>query len=321
MDMEKKSFKTFGLIGLAGYIAPRHMKAIKAIGGELKVALDPKDTVGVVDGYFPDTEFFNEFENFDRYLALLRSKGDAVDCISICSPNYLHGAHCRYALRVGAHAICEKPLVIDPKDISDLSDLELSTGKKIFAILQLRLHPAILALRSNITAWPQRDFDVELTYVVPRGRWYRSSWKDDDTKSGGLVANIGIHFFDALSYLFGAASMSIAHLRDRERASGTLICGRARISWFLSIDRNDLPSDLPRGPSGYRSIIINGTAVDLSDGFADLHTRSYEHIVSDGGFRPETARPAIEMVANFYTLPLKVDSSGCHPFAKRHIRR
>src|SRR5262245_44881078 len=258
---------SFALIGAGGYIAPRHMKAIKAVGGDLKVALDPNDSVGIIDSFFPDANFFVEFERFVRHIDKMRRRGEKIDYISICSPNYLHDAHCRFALRCDTDAICEKPLVLNPWNIDALAEIEQETGRKVSTILQLRLHPAIQALKSKIDASPKNAFSVDLTYITSRGRWYHASWKGDDAKAGGVATNIGVHFFDMLSYVFGPTSMNVVHLRDRDRAAGFLVCGRATIRWFLSVDRNDLPEavsfefaerHLDRNKTSYLSMTIDG---------------------------------------------------------------
>ena len=236
---------SFALIGAAGYVAPRHMKAIKAVGGDLKVAFDPSDSVGVIDSHFPDAHFFTEFERFDRHIDKMSRRGEKIDYISICSPNYLHDAHCRFAMRSNADAICEKPLVLNPWNIDGLQEIEEHTGRKVSTILQLRLHPAIKALKEKVVADQRNEFSIDLTYITSRGRWYHSSWKGDEAKSGGVATNIGIHFFDMLSYIFGPPTVNVAHLRDASRAAGYLMCGRASIRWFLSVDRNDLPPALP----------------------------------------------------------------------------
>ena len=289
---------SFALVGAAGYVAPRHMKAIRAIGGELKVALDPNDSVGILDSYFPEAQFFREFERFDRHVDKLRRRGEALDFVSICSPNYLHDAHCRFALRAGAHAICEKPLVLNPWNVDALADIERETGRRISTILQLRLHPAIQALRAKIAASAQREYEVELTYVTARGRWYHASWKGEDAKSGGVATNIGVHFFDVLAYLFGPVTENVVHLRSPSRCAGFLVCGRARIRWFLSVDRADLPRQAD-GQTTYRSITIDGEEIEFSTGFADLHTRSYEEIVAGRGFGLDEARASVEIVSAF----------------------
>lgn len=308
---------TFALVGAAGYVAPRHMRAIQSIGGALKVAFDPKDSVGAIDNYFPDASFFVEFERFDRHIDKLRRRGERIDYISICSPNYLHDAHCRFALRSDADAICEKPLVMNPWNVDGLVEMEARTGRSISTILQLRLHPAVQALKSKIEASTADHFSIDLTYITSRGRWYHASWKGDDEKSGGIATNIGVHFFDALVYLFGPAKLSIVHARDRSRAAGYLVCGRASIRWFLSVDRDDLPPSA-RGKTTYRSILVDGEEVEFSEGFTDLHTRSYEEIIAGRGFGLETARPSIEIVSAFRSAPIERHRGERHPLANKH---
>ncbi len=305
---------TFALIGASGYVAPRHMKAIKEIGGELVVAFDPNDSVGVIDSYFPDAHFFVEFERFDRHIDKLRRRGQRIDFVSICSPNYLHDAHCRFALRSNADAICEKPLVLNPWNIDGLAEIERDTGRRIATILQLRLHPAVVALKERIAASPKNEFAVDLTYIAPRGRWYHTSWKGDEAKSGGIATNIGVHFFDMLIHLFGPVEMSVAHLRERDRAAGYLECGRAKVRWFLSINRYDIPERAGDGRSTYRSITVDGQEIEFSDGFADLHTRSYEEILAGRGFGLDEVRPAVAMVSAFRTLPINPHAGSRHPF-------
>lgn len=310
---------SFALIGAAGYVAPRHMKAIKAIGGNLKVAFDPNDSVGIIDSYFPDASFFVEFERFDRFVDKLRRRGEKVDYVSICSPNYLHDAHCRFALRSDADAICEKPLVLNPWNIDGLAEIQNDTGRRISTILQLRLHPAIKALKEKIAASNQNDIAIDLTYITSRGRWYHSSWKGDEPKSGGVATNIGVHLFDMLAYVFGPAQRNIVHLRERERAAGYLECGRARIRWFLSVDRNDLPDAVAKEKSTYRSIVLAGQEIEFSDGFADLHTRSYEEIVAGRGFGLDEVRPSVEIVSAFRTRNPEPHAGEQHPFARRYL--
>ena len=296
---------TFALIGVGGYIAPRHMKAIKAIGGDLTVAFDPKDSVGIIDSQFPDAYFFVEFERFDRHIDKMKRRGQKLDFVSICSPNYLHDAHCRFALRSGADAICEKPLVLNPWNIDGLSEVEHETGRKISTILQLRLHPAIQELKRKIDASPNNEFAVDLTYITSRGRWYHTSWKGDEAKSGGIATNIGVHFFDMLTYVFGPTAKNIVHLHSDDRAAGYLECGRAKIRWFLSIDRNDLPESA-RGKTTYRSITLDGEEIEFSEGFTDLHTRSYEEIVAGKGYGIEEVRPSVELVSALRSKPIEL---------------
>jgi UDP-N-acetyl-2-amino-2-deoxyglucuronate dehydrogenase len=310
---------SFGLIGAAGYVAPRHMKAIRAIGGDLKVVFDPNDSVGIIDSYFPDASFFVEFERFDRHVDKLRRRGERLDFISICSPNYLHDAHARFALRSNADAICEKPLVLNPWNIDGLAEMERETGRKVSTILQLRLHPAIKELKARIDASPKNEFAVDLTYITSRGRWYHTSWKGDEAKSGGIATNIGVHFFDLLAYLFGPVRSNVAHLRDRERAAGYLECGRARVRWFLSVDRGDVPEGAANGKTTFRSITIDGEEVEFSDGFTDLHTRSYEEIIAGHGFGLDEVRPSIGIVSQFRTRPLEPGSGERHPFVGRYL--
>lgn len=309
---------TFALIGAAGYIAPYHMRAIQAIGGELKAAFDPNDSVGIIDNYFPDASFFVEFERFDRHLTKLRSHGEMINHVSICSPNYLHDAHCRFALRSDADAICEKPLVLNPWNIDALAEIEAETGRRISTIMQLRFHPIIQALKSKIDASAKTEFNIDLTYVTSRGRWYHTSWKGDDEKSGGIATNIGVHFFDALVYIFGPASVNVAHLRDRDRAAGHLVCGRASIRWFLSVDRNDLPP-LANGKTTYRSIVLDGEEIEFSGGFTDLHTRSYENIVAGNGFGLEVIRPSINIVSAFRTAQVQPFRGERHPYVDKYL--
>lgn len=310
---------SFALIGAAGYVAPRHMRAIKAVGGKLRIAFDPNDSVGVIDSYFPDASFFVEFERFDRHIDKLRRRAEKIDFVSICSPNYLHDAHCRFALRSDADAICEKPLVLNPWNIDGLAEIEKDTGRRISTILQLRLHPAIKALRERVQASAQNEIELDLTYITSRGRWYHSSWKGDEPKSGGVATNIGVHLFDMLTFVFGPPQRNIVHLRQRERAAGYLECGRARIRWFLSVDRNDLPPAVVQDKTTYRSILLNGEEIEFSDGFTDLHTRSYEEILAGRGFGLEDVRPSVEIVSSFRSRPEEPQAGERHPFVQRHL--
>ncbi len=290
--------KKFALIGAAGYIAPRHMRAIKDTGNDLVCALDPYDGVGIIDSYFPGADFFTEPERFDRHLDKLRRKGKAkVDYVSICSPNYLHDAHIRMAVRNDAHAICEKPIVLNPWNLDSLCELEQETGKNIYTILQLRLHPSIQRLKQQIdSGQADKVYDVDLTYVTSRGRWYFFSWKGDVQKSGGVATNIGIHFFDMLGWVFGRCTGLEVKENLPERSAGHLEFEKARVNWFLSVDERDLPRKaVEEGKRTYRSITIEGEEVEFSDGFTDLHTQSYREILSGGGFRVETARPSVDI--------------------------
>src|SRR5579871_4288928 len=307
---------SFALIGAAGYVAPRHMRAIHAVGGDLRVAYDPNDSVGILDSHFPEAHFFTEFERFDRHVDKLRRRGEKIDHVSICSPNHLHDAHCRFAMRSGADAICEKPLVLNPWNIDGLAEIERDTGRRISTILQLRLHPAIIALRERFGKSNERH-KVDLTYVASRGRWYYASWKGEDAKSGGVATNIGVHFFDMLSFVFGSVKRNEAHLREPERAAGFLECARADVSWFLSVDRNDLPAEVQGKKTTFRSIAVDGEEVEFSEGFTDLHTRSYEEIVAGRGFRLDEVRPSIEIVSAFRTAPVSARQEWQHPAARK----
>lgn len=303
---------SYALIGAAGYIAPRHMRAIAETGGNLIVAYDPNDSVGILDSHFPNAEFFTEFEQFDRHVDELSRRGQKIDFAAICSPNYLHDAHCRFAMRAGANAICEKPLVLNPSSIDGLSHIERDTGRKISTILQLRLHPAIIALRERFATSNKRH-KVELTYIASRGRWYHASWKGEDEKSGGVATNIGVHFFDMLGFVFGAVNRNEAHLREPERAAGSLECERADVSWFLSIDRGDLPETVRDKKTTFRSIKVDDEEIEFSEGFTDLHTRSYEEILAGRGFGLEDVRTSIDIVSTFRNLPI-AKANGVHPF-------
>ena len=307
---------SFALIGAAGYVAPRHMKAMQAVKGDLKVAYDPNDSVGIIDSHFPDAHFFTEFERFDRHIDKLRRRGDKIDYVSICSPNHLHDAHCRFALRSGADAICEKPLVLNPWNIDGLAEIERDTGRRISTILQLRLHPAIIALRERFATSNKRH-KVDLTYITSRGRWYYASWKGEDAKSGGVATNIGVHFFDMLSFVFGPVKRNEAHLREPERAAGFLECARADVSWFLSVDRNDLPAEAQGKKTTFRSITVDGEEVEFSEGFTDLHTRSYEEIVAGRGFGLDEVRTSIDIVSTFRNLPVSSGHEWRHPAARK----
>lgn len=292
--------KNFALIGAAGYIAPRHMQAIKAVGGNLVAALDKHDNVGILDSYFPDCDFFTEFERFDRHLDKLKRKGVKIDYVSICSPNYLHDSHIRFALRHGADAICEKPLVLNPWNIDALAEIEKETGRRIYTILQLRLHPSIIALREKIKNGPKdKVYDVDLTYITSRGHWYHHSWKGDVSKSGGIATNIGIHFFDMLIWVFGEVKESKVHELSPSKASGHLRLLQANVGWKLSVDYEDIPDKLKQeGKRTYRSLKLEGEEVEFSEGFGDLHVRSYEEILRGHAFGIDLVKPSINVVAN-----------------------
>ena len=308
----------FALLGAAGFVAPRHMKAIKDTGNELVAALDPNDSVGVIDSYFPESAFFVEFERLDRHVDKLRRKGSKIDYVSICSPNYLHDAQIRFALRNGAHAICEKPLVLNPWNIDGLEEMEQESEKNIYNILQLRLHPAIIALREKVAkAGKDTKYDVDLSYITSRGRWYFISWKGDVHKSGGIATNIGIHFFDMLIWIFGPVQQNTVNILEADKAAGCLELENARVRWFLSVDVKTLPEEIAQqGQRTFRSITVNGEELEFSGGFTDLHTVSYEHILNGEGFGASEARPSIETV---YTIrnAVPVGLKGeYHPFLK-----
>lgn len=295
----------FALTGLAGYIAPRHLAAIRDVGGRLVAAVDPHDSVGVIDGYFPGAAFFSEVERFDRHLEKLRRGPDdaRVHVVSVCSPNHLHDAHVRMALRVDADALCEKPLVLNPYNLDLLEDLERETGRRVWTVLQLRVHPALVALRERLRASGRRHA-VRMTYVTSRGAWYAYSWKGDEKKSGGVMTNIGVHFFDFLLWLFGPVEATAMTRRDDLGAAGTLTLARADVEWRLSIDARELPPETPAGQTTYRSITVDGEEVEFSGGFRDLHTRIYEETLAGRGFGIAEARGAIELVHRLRHQPL-----------------
>ena len=291
--------KNFALIGAAGYVASRHLKAIKDTNNMLLAALDKNDSVGVIDSYFPEASFFVEFERFDRHIEKLKREQDvSLDYVSICTPNYLHDAHIRMALRSGAHAICEKPLVLNPWNIDALQAIEKETGRRIYTILQLRHHQAILDLKKKVENAPEdKVFDVDLTYLTSRGKWYYTSWKGDESKSGGIASNIGVHFFDMLGWVFGELKENIVYQHSHDRASGYLIFEKAKVKWFLSINYELIPQEIKeKGQRTYRSITVDGEEVEFSGGFTELHTESYKHILNGTGFGLEDARKSIEIV-------------------------
>ncbi len=310
----------FGLIGAAGYIAPRHMKAIKETQNNLLAALDPFDSVGIIDSYFPKADFFTEPERFDRHMDKLRKNGEyAMDYVSICSPNYLHDSHIRMSLRNQAHAICEKPLVLNPWNVDALAEIEKETGKKIFNILQLRHHPAVISLKERIDKGPaDKIYDIDLSYITSRGSWYFYSWKGNQEKSGGVGTNIGIHFFDMLTWIFGSVKENIVHVSRGDKAAGFLLLEKARVRWFLSVDSRDLPADVTsKEQSTYRSLTLNGEEFEFSGGFTDLHTQSYKHILEGKGFGLNTVRPSISIayeIRNANPVGLRGEY---HPLAAR----
>ena len=306
----------FALIGVAGYIAPRHMKAIKESGNDLVAALDPMDSVGIIDSYFPNADFFIEPERFDRHLGKLKRSGNKkVDYVSICSPNYLHDAHIRMALRSGAHAICEKPLVLNPWNLEGLKELEKESNKRIYNILQLRHHKSIIDLKRKIDGLPKdKIHDIDLTYITSRGKWYHYSWKGNIEKSGGVVTNIGIHFFDMLGWIFGNMKSNTLHLLTADKASGLLQLENANIRLYLSIDKNDLPIEASsKSLSTYRSISVDGDDFEFSGGFTDLHTESYKSILEGKGFGLDDARNSIEIAHLIRNQAITTSKSDAHP--------
>lgn len=307
--------KNFALIGAAGYIAPRHLKAIKDTHNTLIAALDKFDSVGIMDSYFPNAHFFVEFERFDRHIEKIKRQGVQLDYVSICTPNYLHDAHIRMALRSGADAICEKPLVLNPWNVDALQDIEHESGKKIHTILQLRLHPSIIALKNRVQNNPKTTkYEVDLTYITSRGKWYDISWKGDESKSGGVATNIGIHFYDMLSWIFGAPQENKVHLREKHKAAGYLEFENARVRWFLSIDERDLPKKVQETHQRtFRSITVDGEEMEFSNGFTDLHTLSYQEILKGNGFGLSEAKNSINIVHDIRNNGM-VTQGEKHPF-------
>lgn len=310
--------KNFGIIGVAGYIAVRHLKAIKETGNNLLASLDRFDSVGRIDDFFPESDFFVEFERFDRHFDKLKRTGTKIDYVSICSPNYLHDSHIRFALRHQAEAICEKPIVLNPWNIEALQEIENETGHKIYTVLQLRLHPKIMELREKIRKGPKgKIYDVDMSYITSRGNWYSISWKGDIQKSGGVATNIGIHFFDMLSWIFGDTKKNIVHLSEPNKAAGYLELENARVRWFLSIDNNDIPDSVKKtGQRTCRSITVDGEDIEFSEGFADLHTLTYKEIIAGRGFGLKEARQSVEtayIIRNSKPVGLQGDY---HPILK-----
>lgn len=310
--------KNFAITGVAGYIAPRHLQAIKETGNRLEAAVDPHDSVGILDRFFPEASFFTEFERFDRHLEKLRRKSEdeRIHYLSICSPNYLHDAHIRFALRIGAHAICEKPLVLKPWNLDALQKLEEETGGKVSTVLQLRVHPMLQNLKQSLDQdRGQHKKNVCLSYVTSRGRWYSYSWKGSMEHSGGLATNIGIHFFDLLIWLFGSVQESNVHHVEAKKMAGFLELERATVRWFLSIDLNDIPQqEALLGKTTYRSITIDGKEIEFTEGFTNLHTRVYEEILAGRSFGIDDARPSIQLVYGIRTAQLSQRKEYLHPF-------
>lgn len=290
--------KNFALIGAAGYIAPRHLKAIKETENNLIAAFDPFDSVGILDSYFPDADFFVEFERFDRHIEKLKRQGVKLDYVTVCSPNYLHDAHIRFGLRHGADVVCEKPIVLNPWNIDALEEIERETGKNVYTILQLRLHPSVIALREMVLqADKNKTFEVDLKYITSRGKWYHYSWKGDINKSGGIATNIGVHFFDMLTWVFGDVLENQVEYHKTDKAAGSLKLQRANVNWHLSIDEKDLPAQAKNERKRtFRSILIDGKAFEFSDGFTELHTKSYEEILNGKGFEVKEAQKSINLV-------------------------
>ncbi|MDO6743429.1 Gfo/Idh/MocA family oxidoreductase [Tenacibaculum soleae] len=311
--------KNFALIGAAGYIAPRHLKAIKDTNSNLIAALDKFDSVGVMDSYFPKADFFVEFERFDRHIEKIkRQQNIQLDYVSICTPNYLHDSHIRMALRRGADAICEKPLVLNPWNVDALQAIEKESGNKINTILQLRLHPSIIALKNKVASENKKEkYDIDLTYITSRGNWYDVSWKGDESKSGGIATNIGVHFYDMLSWIFGDVQENLVHLREKDKSAGYLEFENARVRWFLSIDENSLPKQIQEvGQRTYRSITVDGEEIEFSGGFTELHTESYKGILKGNGFGLMDAKASIEIVHDIRNTEL-VNLGEKHLFLNR----
>ena len=314
--------KNFGITGIVGYIAPRHLQAIKETGNKLIAAMDPHDSVGILDRYFPHAAFFTEFERFDRHLERLRrtSAEEKIDYLTICSPNHLHDAHIRLALRLNANAICEKPLVLNPWNLDALHELEKDSEGKVYTILQLRVHPSLIELKNKLDFEKQKKHDVVLTYITSRGPWYKFSWKGDHHKSGGIAANIGIHFFDLLMWYFGTTQRIEVHYSSDDKMSGFIELEKANVKWFLSIDRNDLPEEVVKnGKTTFRSIKVDDKEVEFTEGFTDLHTKVYSETMDGRGFGIETARPSVELVQKIRNEKITLKPTVLHPFAGKII--
>lgn len=307
--------KKFAMIGIAGYVAPRHMRAVKETGNCVVAAMDPNDSVGMIDSYFPEADFFTEFERFDRHIDKERRKGEGIDYVGVCSPNYLHDAHIRFALRNDADVICEKPLVLNPWNLDGLEEMEADTGRKVYNILQLRLHPSLIALKKEVEKKNvDKKYEIDLSYITSRGNWYFSSWKGYEAKSGGIATNIGIHFYDMLMWIFGKVQLSTVHMRTPQSAAGFIELENARVRWFLSVDETQLPQNIKEsGQKTYRSITVNGKEIEFSKGFTDLHTLSYQGILDGNGFGLKEARPSIELVHQIRTADIVLKKECLHP--------
>jgi UDP-N-acetyl-2-amino-2-deoxyglucuronate dehydrogenase len=309
--------KNFVLIGAAGFIAPRHMRAIRETGNNLVAALDKNDSVGIIDSHFPETSFFTEFERFDRYVSKLMHEGTPIDYVSVCTPNYLHDAHIRFGLRIGADVICEKPLVLNPWNLEALREIEEQSGRTVHTILQLRLHPVIQELKRKVERTPSgKIFDVDLSYITSRGNWYYTSWKGNKEKSGGIATNIGIHFFDMLHWIFGEVKDNVVHLHTHDRAAGYIEFEKARVRWFLSINYDTIPEAIKlSGARTYRCITIDDQELEFSEGFTDLHTLSYQSILQGDSYGLHDAAPAVEIAHSIRNAqPLGLDGDA-HPLA------
>lgn len=310
--------KKFALIGAAGFIAPRHMKAIQETGNNLVAALDNSDCVGIMDSYFPKAAFFTEFERFDRHIDKLKRAKQQVDYVTVCSPNYLHDSHVRFGLRAGCEVVCEKPVVLNPWNLDALAEIEKETGKKVNCILQLRSHPVIISLKKKIeAAKPGKKYNIDLTYLTSRGVWYHASWKGDEVKSGGIATNIGVHFFDMLTWIFGPVRSQTVHLRNHDRASGFMELENARVRWFLSINEDCLPPPIAeKGFRTFRSITIDNEELEFSEGFSDLHTESYKQILTGNGFGLSDARNSIHIVHDIRKAEVRGLTGDYHPMAR-----
>ena len=315
--------KNFALMGAAGYIAPRHMQAIKETGNDLVAALDPYDGIGIMDSNFPQASFFTEFERFDRFVDKWhREQEKKIEYMAIASPNYLHDSHIRFALKSGCDAICEKPLVLNPHNLDQLKIIEKETGKTVNTILQLRLHPSIVALKEKVSKElavnPDKVYDIDLTYLTSRGKWYFVSWKGNEQKSGGIASNIGVHFYDMLSWIFGEVKENIVHIKTPDANSGTLVLKNANVKWFLSVNYDYLPSDIKaQGQTTFRSITVDGDEIEFSGGFKDLHTHSYEEILKGNGFGLDDAYGSIDIVSQIRSMEPIGLKGEYHPYAKK----
>lgn len=305
----------FALIGSGGYVAPRHMKAIHDTGNQLVASLDVHDSVGVIDRYFPDSYFFTEFERFDRFVEKKAGTDQKIDYLVVCSPNHLHDAHVRYGLKAGMDVICEKPIVLNPWNITSLQRIQEETNHSAFSILQLRLHPSVQKLKEQVDIAPkEQQYDITLTYITPRGHWYYTSWKGDEEKSGGIATNIGVHFFDMLIWIFGKIVSHTVQLREHDRAGGIITFKNAKVKWFLSINAETLPDQKAGKPKALRQLFINDMQVDFSHGFEELHTESYKKVLNDEGFTLEDVEPSISLVSEIRKKTIEKDIHNQHEY-------